>query len=130
MDQSDAVNLMTYASDGPNGERGYALWHIFPRESANGLRTFLRAHTDQVGVADPIHAQQVYLKAAMLDILAQAPWNIHATEIRQFAGNAVFIPAGCAHQASQDHTHCRLSDTTTGLESSQLYKDRSGLYKS
>src|SRR5215471_15649293 len=56
---------------------------------------------DQPG--DPIHSQSIYLTPRMLDTLA-TKYAIHPFTILQHPGEAVFIPAGCAHQVSH-HLH-------------------------
>ena len=102
LDLSDAVNIMMWASDTQDSERGYALWHIFAVEDASQIRRYLHAksRSDQGSTeGDPIHNQETYLTPSMLQELL-ADYNTRPYTIRQHVGEAVFIPAGCAHQAS------------------------------
>jgi lysine-specific demethylase 3 len=97
MDMADAMNIMTYTSR-TNG--GGALWDIFRTQDSNAIREFLREELGHMD--DPIHSQQVYIDKA----LAQKLWKqkrVSSYQFLQMPGDAVFIPAGCAHQVS---THC------------------------
>ncbi len=96
LDLSDAVNVMTYATNTRDGKPGSARWHIFRAEDRAKLRDYLKTkHGDRAG--DPIHNQEYYLTPVMLAELKEqyglSPW-----EIIQNVGHAIFIPAGCAHQ--------------------------------
>jgi len=99
LDVTGAVNIMLYAADYADGQPGCALWHIFPSSSTSVLRDFLRSEpvARLEGPGDPIHNQSTYLTPTLLDLLEKKhgvrPYSIH-----QHCGDAVFIPAGCAHQ--------------------------------
>jgi len=93
---------MVYAT--PNGRselRGAAVWDIFPAETANTIREFLRNESPQSpkqkGLDDPIMRQNTYITTPQLKKLQEKhkvrPWRVY-----QNPGDAVFIPAGCAHQ--------------------------------
>lgn len=72
------------------------MWHIFPSESCDALREYIRSKTAGDIEGDPIHNQQTYLTSADLkELEAQGiiPWYIYQRE-----GQIVLIPAGCAHQ--------------------------------
>ena len=99
LDLSDAVNILTYASKTPEGLPGYALWHIFAPEDSVRIRAYLRQHSQKCNnaVGDPIHNQQTYLTPRMLCDLKDHH-SVRPYTIRQYVGDAVFIPAGCAHQ--------------------------------
>ncbi|KAI0735948.1 hypothetical protein C8Q76DRAFT_611649, partial [Earliella scabrosa] len=101
LDLSDAVNILTYASKTPEGLPGYALWHIFAPEDSVRIRAYLRQHSQKCNnaVGDPIHNQQTYLTPRMLCDLKDHH-SVRPYTIRQYVGDAVFIPAGCAHQVS------------------------------
>jgi len=75
-----------------------ALWHIFPAAASRVINEFLRRR-GFTGLGDLIHLQQVYLTPALLNLLFEQtgvrPWTI-----LQQPGDAVYIPAGCAHQVS------------------------------
>src|SRR5262245_18593054 len=64
MDMADAVNIMTYASNAPDGGPGCAAWDLFRAEDSDKLRKFLRKRFQGVFQHDPIHSQQVYLDSA------------------------------------------------------------------
>lgn len=87
---------------GPPG----ALWHIFLPEDMPILRDFLTQITEEENGAplepgsDPIHDQLFYLDQPLLDRLYTCTGVLPCT-IVQFRGDAVFIPAGAAHQVSR-----------------------------
>lgn len=97
MDMADAVNVLLYAATRKDGSDGYAAWNIFRAEDAQGIRDFLRErfHKDLPG--DPIHSQIYFLDTELRKDL-YASRGIQSWRINQKAGDAVFIPAGCAHQ--------------------------------
>jgi hypothetical protein len=91
-DLCDAVNLMVFSSP----PTGTALWHIFKASDSLSIWTYIREFYGCT-LNDPIHSQHYYLGPADLNRLAElhgvAPYAIH-----QKVGEAVYIPAGCAHQ--------------------------------
>ncbi|KAI0058397.1 Clavaminate synthase-like protein [Artomyces pyxidatus] len=99
LDLTSAVNLALYAGKTIDGAPGYALWHLFPPSSLGRVRDYIRKDVDSKSTGDPIHNQETYLTPSMLHVLAEeygvTPYTIH-----QYPGQAVFIPAGCAHQVS------------------------------
>ena len=105
MDLTDAVNIMLWAAPLPDGRPGCALWHIFPADTSSRIRTFMKNEGQFNEPGDPIHSQSMYLTPGMLDILA-VKYSVHPFTISQYPGEAVFIPAGCAHQVSC-HSPCR-----------------------
>ncbi|KAI0067318.1 hypothetical protein BV25DRAFT_1794905, partial [Artomyces pyxidatus] len=98
LDLTSAVNIAIYAGNTIDGAPGYALWHLFPPSSLERVRKYIREVVDD-SIGDPIHNQNTYLTPSMLRTLAEeydvVPYTIH-----QYPGQAVFIPAGCAHQVS------------------------------
>lgn len=96
MDLTSAVNVMVW-TDNIDGQPGYAIWHIFAPEDANTLRKFLRDDLEINDVGDPIHAQCVCLTPSLLERLYSS-YQIRPHVIKQRQGEAIFIPAGCAHQ--------------------------------
>jgi hypothetical protein len=95
-DLTDAVNVMLWAAAFATGIPGCALWHIFPAAASRIINEFLRRR-GLTGLGDLIHLQQTYLTPALRDLLFKEtevrPWTI-----LQRPGDAVYIPAGCAHQ--------------------------------
>ncbi|GAA5865559.1 hypothetical protein JCM8547_007649 [Rhodosporidiobolus lusitaniae] len=109
MDVADAVNLMVWASPGPDGSPGVAVWDLYRMEDADKIREFLY---EKIAITegykgggeeaktkhdDPIHTQEFFLDHALRRELYErsgvVSWRIH-----QRPGDVVFIPAGCAHQ--------------------------------
>ncbi|KAI0637942.1 Clavaminate synthase-like protein [Trametes polyzona] len=103
MDMADAINVMTYASPTPDGRPGCAAWDIFRAEDTSKLRKFLRKKFKGQYQHDPIHSQQFYLDSSLRQELYK-DYNVFSHRIYQRPGEAVFIPAGCAHQV------CNLAD--------------------
>lgn len=95
LDAMSAVNILVYSSAADSQIPG-ALWHIFRPEDADPIRGYLREKGLYSDDEDPIHARRTYLTLPMRLELAKR--NVQAYEIRQRLGDAVFIPAGCAHQ--------------------------------
>ncbi|RPD78042.1 hypothetical protein L226DRAFT_458614 [Lentinus tigrinus ALCF2SS1-7] len=94
LDVTDAINVLPWCADRKSVA---AVWHIFDANCAGDLWQFLHDTHPNLRSCDPIHSQCVYLSDDMLASLASQygvrPWTIH-----QRYGQAVFIPAGCAHQ--------------------------------
>ncbi|KAI9295466.1 hypothetical protein K502DRAFT_277695, partial [Neoconidiobolus thromboides FSU 785] len=102
LDAADAINIMNYSSGGPN-EPG-ALWHIFKREDIEMLKKFILRYKKDYVNCHPIHDQAVYLTEKDLEGLAN-DYSVVSHQIYQKPGDAVLIPAGCAHQVQNLH-HC------------------------
>lgn len=97
MDMADAVNVMTYAAPTPDGKPGSAAWDLFRAEDSDKIREFLRNKYKGTYQHDPIHSQQFYLDTTLrLELWQQ--FGIKSYRVYQKPGEAVFIPAGCAHQ--------------------------------
>jgi lysine-specific demethylase 3 len=103
MDMADAINIMTYASPTPDGKSGCAAWDLFRACDADKLRVFLRRKFKGSYQHDPIHSQQIYLDSTLRKELFDM-YGIKSYRVYQKPGEAVFIPAGCAHQV------CNLAD--------------------
>lgn len=95
LDVTSAVNILVHTSG--EGVPG-ALWHIFLAADTDKLRAYLRSKSDSGDDEDPVHAQGTYLTPAMLAELGQL--GVRPFQFQQNLHDAVFIPAGCAHQAS------------------------------
>ncbi|KAH9911025.1 uncharacterized protein BXZ73DRAFT_57401, partial [Epithele typhae] len=95
LDVTDAVNILTYA---PNPSEPAALWHLFPPESLSRLRQYLLDDGHwSAAQGDPIHCQKTYISEDMCKAL-QSRYGVQAVRIEQHLSDAVFIPAGWAHQ--------------------------------
>jgi [histone H3]-dimethyl-L-lysine9 demethylase len=97
MDMADGVNIMVYSEARPDGSPGVAAWDLFRAEDADRLRRFLKRRFGVNGQHDPILSQQYYLDAALRKELFD-DYGIKSHRVYQRPGDAVFIPAGCAHQ--------------------------------
>lgn len=112
MDMADAVNIMYYsasakdadvATDSQPERPAVAAWDIFSASDADKLRQYLAATRTLAEGEDPIHVQQHFLDT----VDRQRLWyeyGVRSWRIYQKQGDAVFIPAGCAHQV------CNLAD--------------------
>lgn len=112
MDMADALNIMTYASPCPDGSLGCAAWDLFRAEDSDKLRSFLRKRIQGIGIQDPIHSQQIYLD----EVLKKELWEtqgVKSYRIYQRPGEAIFIPAGCAHQVREEANENRRLNLTT-----------------
>ncbi|CAL1701506.1 unnamed protein product [Somion occarium] len=106
MDMADAVNIMLYASPTPDGRPGSAAWDLYRSEDSSKLRKFLRKKFKGQYQHDPIHSQQFYLDANLRRELFN-DYGVKSHRVYQKPGEAVFIPAGCAHQVLV----CNLADS-------------------
>ncbi|KAJ3165181.1 hypothetical protein HK101_000275 [Irineochytrium annulatum] len=124
LDMADAVNVMMYASTaggpgtiptGPqaaasNEGRPAAVWDIFRRQDLPILRQFLRDELEnpesgvkvhpsraKLHVEDAVHDQVIYMDEALRRKLYERH-GVKPYRVFQNPGDAVFVPAGCAHQ--------------------------------
>ncbi|KAJ3044259.1 hypothetical protein HK097_001541 [Rhizophlyctis rosea] len=107
LDMADAVNVMTYANTSddplPDGttvkKPAAAVWDIYAYKDLPALRAFLREYASEVGIRcdDPIHDQWVYLNKGLRERLWRE-YGVRGWRVFQNVGDAVFVPAGCAHQ--------------------------------
>ena len=97
IDMTDAVNIMVWVSNRKDQQQSYALWRIFPHDASSLICQFLRANTGFSGPGNPIHAQGTYFTEDMLAELEKQT-GVRPFTIKQCIGDAIFIPAGCAHQ--------------------------------
>ena len=97
LDMADAVNVMLYAANTPDGKPGSAAWDLFKAEDSPKLRKFLKRKFKGQYQHDPIHSQQFYLDSNLRKELYEE-FGVMSYRVYQKPGDAVFIPAGCAHQ--------------------------------
>ncbi|KAK8870060.1 hypothetical protein IAR55_000630 [Kwoniella newhampshirensis] len=89
---------------GAKQEPGCAVWDLFRAEDSDQIREFLKEKFDQTHkFTDPIHSQLFYLDASLRKELWEKK-GVVSWRVYQYPGQAVFIPAGCAHQV------CNLAD--------------------
>ncbi|KAJ7843543.1 Clavaminate synthase-like protein [Mycena olivaceomarginata] len=97
MDMADALNILMHAEPLPDGKPGGAAWDLFRAQDSDTIRQFLRAQFPERQVDDPIHGQEIFIT----DELRLKLWQTHGVKgyrVYQRVGEAVMIPAGCAHQ--------------------------------
>jgi [histone H3]-dimethyl-L-lysine9 demethylase len=94
------VNIMTFAapSERATARGGAAVWDIFPTHATDILRAYLKEVASS-SVDDPVLRQTFFISTPQLAEL-QEKYSITPWRIYQNPGDAVFIPAGCAHQVS------------------------------
>jgi len=99
--QADAVNIMLYSAPLPGEKEGVAVWDIYPATASHYIRKFLKEEfpleSSPVKYVDPIHSQYFYLTPTLRKKLYDR-YKVRSWRIYQKPGDAVFIPAGCAHQ--------------------------------
>ena|SRR5271170_1527217 len=92
---------MTFASTNEVMETeggGSAIWDIFPADASDTIRKYLNVCTNNE-IDDPILRQTCYISPPQLLELREK-YNIIPWRILQNPGEAIFIPAGCAHQVT------------------------------
>jgi lysine-specific demethylase 3 len=105
LDMADAVNIMLYANGGDARSEVGAIWHIFPQNSLAALRAYLATNTPKKRrIHDQVHDQVRYLDAAMLKEFSEE-YEVEVWSVEQCVGDAVYVPAGCAHQV-YNLKHC------------------------
>jgi [histone H3]-dimethyl-L-lysine9 demethylase len=97
MDITDALNVMLWAAQQPNGEPGYANWQLFAPRDLDKIRKYLIENGHFKSNGDPIHSQSIYITTQMLHKL-NVEYGVVPINIAQQPGMAVFIPGGWAHQ--------------------------------
>ncbi|KAJ1798229.1 hypothetical protein LPJ59_002631 [Coemansia sp. RSA 2399] len=94
-DAADAVNIMAHCGPLAEGAPAAAVWDIYPSESAGAIREFIGKPSK--GGGDAIHNQTTYLTFPDRQRLHKQ-YGVSGYRIYQNPGDAVFVPAGCAHQ--------------------------------
>jgi lysine-specific demethylase 3 len=75
---------------------GAAVWDIFPADTTDIIRRFLQESSSK-DIDDPVLRQTFYISTPQMKQLREE-YNVISWRIYQNPGEAVFIPAGCAHQ--------------------------------
>ncbi|CAG8568495.1 3908_t:CDS:2 [Funneliformis mosseae] len=112
LDITDAVNLMSYAPivekrlENERDKPAAAVWDLYHSAELPRLRRFLRKIANERGlyICHPIHDQFFYLDKELRERLT-AEEGVTGWRVYQNPGDAVFIPAGCAHQVC-NYTSC------------------------
>ncbi|KAJ3283979.1 hypothetical protein HK104_010140 [Borealophlyctis nickersoniae] len=110
LEMADTVNVMAYASDPPRptGDSSTAeepvrpaaaVWDIYAYKDLPAIRVFLKKYAEEqnLGYDEPVHDQRFYLNSTLRERL----WREHGVRgwrVYQNPGDAVYVPAGCAHQ--------------------------------
>jgi JmjC domain, hydroxylase len=125
-DLTDAINVCVFAARKSDGSPGGARWDIFSPDDTTRLKTVLRVHDDP---EDPILAQNTYLSPSALREL-ELQHEIKASTFIQHEGDAVFIPAGCAHQVSCSSICATIDHDVKGIgqQRHQHHQDRLRLH--
>ena len=97
LDMADAVNIMVHSEMTASGDPGCAAWDIFRADDATKIRMFLKRKFKGQVQSDPIHAQNFFLDSELRKELYEQ-LGVKSFRVYQRPGEAVFIPAGCAHQ--------------------------------
>ena len=103
MDMADAINVMLYAAPRQDGTPGCAVWDIYRAEDSAKIRKFLFRKYGKSST-DPIHSQHYYLDSDIRKELFETE-GVKSWRIYQKPGDAVFIPAGCAHQVGPSYQY-------------------------
>ncbi|CAI2175232.1 17144_t:CDS:2 [Funneliformis geosporum] len=112
LDITDAVNLMEYAPivekrlENERDKPAAAVWDLYHSAELPRIRRFLRKIAKERGlsICHPIHDQFFYLDKELRERLT-AEEGVTGWRVLQNPGDAVFIPAGCAHQVC-NYTSC------------------------
>lgn len=130
VDMADAVNLLVYIDDAASGVDGRrdvyiegekiepshgAVWHIFSQADTKALEGLLPRVVRDVGTREdsqsllssthPLLDSVIYLDETLLRHLYQVA-GIIPYMLLQRVGDAVIIPAGCAHQVTARSIRC------------------------
>ncbi|KAI5851633.1 hypothetical protein DFP73DRAFT_537920 [Morchella snyderi] len=138
LDLTDAVNIMLFSAGGEKAPPDAttpkdipfcgAIWDIFPPSASTHLRKylnseeFLKAHEGAMELDDPIHRQVYYLTEEDMIKLYEAN-GVMAHRIYQEPGEAVFIPAGCAHQVRNRRSCVKVAVDFLTPENVKVCKD-------
>jgi hypothetical protein len=87
-----------------------ALWDIFEPRDTEILNKYLRQKYPRMGVDDPVNRQLFYLSNDDLSALNTEKWGYTKSfRVLQEPGDAVLIPAGCAHQVANGRSSIKVA---------------------
>ena len=114
LDVTCAINIMVYAApvtaDGEAPSPPGAIWDIFEPRDTQTLNKYLRQKYPHMGIDDPVNRQLFYLSSDDLCILNTEKWGYtRSFRILQEPGDAVLIPAGCAHQVANGRSSIKVA---------------------
>ncbi|KAJ1856467.1 hypothetical protein LPJ73_002176, partial [Coemansia sp. RSA 2703] len=99
-DMADAVNIMCYAV-GNRPDQPAAAWDLFPDACLPALRQYAAQELPpppSVRPEDPIHDQLTFMTAEHRRAFCERNPGVRTVRVYQNPGDAVFVPAGFAHQ--------------------------------
>jgi hypothetical protein len=97
LDLTDAINIMIWAANLPDGKPGYTIWHIFAAADLPLLLLFFIEEGVFMRMGNSVHSQTICITPALLWHLSDK-YGIRPYVINQYVSQAIYIPAGCAHQ--------------------------------
>ncbi|KAH0537269.1 hypothetical protein FGG08_005931 [Glutinoglossum americanum] len=114
LDVTCAINIMVYATppdtDPERPSPPGAIWDIFEPRDTRILNEYLRQKYPLMGVDDPVNRQLFYLSSDDLSILNTEKWGYTKSfRVFQGPGDAVLIPAGCAHQVANGRSSIKVA---------------------
>ncbi|KAI9790077.1 MAG: hypothetical protein M1816_005547 [Peltula sp. TS41687] len=136
LDVTDAINIMVYAApilsqdDESPPPPPAALWHVFSPASTPMINSYLRQKFASDRIDDPINRQVCYLNAHDMAILNTEEWGFtRAFLICQEPGDAVLIPAGCAHQVANGRSCIKVAVDFVSPERIHLCASILGMFR-
>lgn len=128
LDMSDAFNVLMHVQCQKHREEDElgeclahckdldgAVWDIFRKEDTQKIGQYILENAEKFygrdnlplkreDIIHPIHDNEVFLYESHLRELAQAPYHVVPFRFVQKRGDAVAVPAGCAHQVRNIHS--------------------------
>jgi lysine-specific demethylase 3 len=116
-----------------------AFWHIYNSKDSDKIRELLNCMAKEQGKeseanSDPIHDQSTYLNKTMRDRLFKE-YDVKGCSFIQFDGDAVFIPAGAAHQVRNINDCIKVAEDFVSPENigqcfnlTEEFRDLSGIH--
>ncbi|KAI9775768.1 MAG: hypothetical protein M1839_000896 [Geoglossum umbratile] len=134
LDVTCAINIMVYAAPATVGRETPpppgAIWDIFEPRDTQTLNGYLRRKYPHMGVDDPINRQFFYLSSDDLCILNTEKWGYtRPFRILQEPGDAVLIPAGCAHQVANGRSSIKVAVDFIAAERIHVCEDVMAMFR-